>query len=298
MQTGASVTPTRLKIEFKQPLAGRAARPAAPGQAPWPTGITGDWRRIRVPLNLMSGIADSGGVLRQFGIESQTAPFAVRPPASLPAGRHRPAQDRPARTQQPRSRWFRRIKTAWENRHRRQGGGPAPHPRPAGGLAGTADRPIRRHRPDRRPGHSCERLARDTWRGLAALSDREHGLPLDTVRSGNGSTRPRACLDRRLHQRHQHRPVSAGHRRGACELRLIDASGRPWNGSAGRWLDPGTTRNLPGIFLQLLRHHYSGAYQQLRLVRGFGLADRRADGGARRRSRAGHERCTRLIEQE
>ncbi|MBK8536187.1 MAG: DUF3131 domain-containing protein [Candidatus Competibacteraceae bacterium] len=26
-----------------------------------------------------------------------------------------------------------------------------------------------------------ERLARDTWRGLTALSDRDHGLPLDTV---------------------------------------------------------------------------------------------------------------------
>ncbi|MFO1421055.1 MAG: hypothetical protein U1F59_09020 [Candidatus Competibacteraceae bacterium] len=33
------------------------------------------------------------------------------------------------------------------------------------------------------------RLARDTWRGLAALSDREHGLPFDTVRFG-GSIAP------------------------------------------------------------------------------------------------------------
>ena len=31
------------------------------------------------------------------------------------------------------------------------------------------------------------RLARDTWRGLDALSDREHGLPLDTVRFGEHS---------------------------------------------------------------------------------------------------------------
>jgi hypothetical protein len=32
------------------------------------------------------------------------------------------------------------------------------------------------------------RLARDTWRGLDALSDREHGLPLDTVTFGERST--------------------------------------------------------------------------------------------------------------
>jgi hypothetical protein len=34
------------------------------------------------------------------------------------------------------------------------------------------------------------RLARDTWRGLDALSDREHGLPLDTVTFGERSVAP------------------------------------------------------------------------------------------------------------
>ena len=42
------------------------------------------------------------------------------------------------------------------------------------------------------------RLARDTWRGLAALVDREHGLPVDHVRLAERRDRPRA--GRRLHQ--------------------------------------------------------------------------------------------------
>ena len=40
----------------------------------------------------------------------------------------------------------------------------------------------------REPAAFARRVARDTWRGLEALSDREHGLPLDTVRFGNGAT--------------------------------------------------------------------------------------------------------------
>jgi len=35
-----------------------------------------------------------------------------------------------------------------------------------------------------------ERLARDTWRGLDALVDREHGLPIDHVRFGDASLAP------------------------------------------------------------------------------------------------------------
>jgi hypothetical protein len=39
----------------------------------------------------------------------------------------------------------------------------------------------------------ARRLARDTWKGLDALSDREHGLPLDTVAFGPDSVAPDAA---------------------------------------------------------------------------------------------------------
>jgi hypothetical protein len=71
-------------------------------------------------------------------------------------------------------------KTAWENR---LGGKEAAQPYIQARLAGWPERllvdPVELPADDRA---FLERLARDTWRGLAALSDREHGLPLDTVR--------------------------------------------------------------------------------------------------------------------
>ena len=42
----------------------------------------------------------------------------------------------------------------------------------------------------REPGAFARQLATDTWRGLHALSDREHGLPLDTVRFAATSVEP------------------------------------------------------------------------------------------------------------
>ncbi len=58
-----------LKIEFKQPLPNAPPGLLRQGSTVV-AGITGDWQRIRVPLNLMNGIADWRH-LRQFGIVLQ-----------------------------------------------------------------------------------------------------------------------------------------------------------------------------------------------------------------------------------
>ena len=42
----------------------------------------------------------------------------------------------------------------------------------------------------RQPRAFAERLARDTWRGLEALTDRDHGLPLDTIALAAGGKGP------------------------------------------------------------------------------------------------------------
>jgi len=79
------------------------------------------------------------------------------------------------------------LKTAWEHR---LGGKAAAQPYIRARLAGWPERLV--IDPSELPADDrafLERLARDTWRGLTALSDREHGLPFDTVRL-NGSIEP------------------------------------------------------------------------------------------------------------
>ena len=79
------------------------------------------------------------------------------------------------------------LKTAWENS---VGGKAATQPYLRARLSGWPARltvdPTELPAADRA---FLERLARDTWRGLVALSDRAHGVPLDTVRL-NGSLMP------------------------------------------------------------------------------------------------------------
>ena len=56
-----------------------------------------------------------------------------------------------------------------------------------------------------------EQLARDTWRGLAALTDRENGLPIDHVRFVGGVD-PDSVGHRRLRHRELDRPAHRGDR--------------------------------------------------------------------------------------
>lgn len=172
-----------LKLEFKQPLPN--APPGLLRQGSTVVdGITGDWQRFRIPLNQMNGIADWQR-LRQFGIVLQPRRSPVRAGAYwldeialIKTGDPGPSVRDPVIPPQ---------KTAWENQ---LGGKAAAQPQIRARLAGwphrllaepvadTGDDPV-----------FLWRLARDTWRGLAALSDREHGLPLDTVRF-NGTVDP------------------------------------------------------------------------------------------------------------
>ena len=66
-----------LKIEFKQPLAGAPAGLLRKGSTVI-SGIGEEWRQIRVPLNLLSGISDWQH-LRQFGVVLE--PRRVRMPS-------------------------------------------------------------------------------------------------------------------------------------------------------------------------------------------------------------------------
>ena len=172
-----------LKIEFKQPLPNAPPGLLRQGSTVV-AGITGDWQRIRVPLNLMNGIADWRR-LRQFGIVLQPRRSPVRAGAYwlddialIKTGQPGPSSHDPVIPPQ---------KTAWENQ---LGGKAAAQPHIRARLAGWPERlladPAARSADD--PVFLWQ-LARDTWRGLAALSDREHGLPFDTVRL-HGSIEP------------------------------------------------------------------------------------------------------------
>lgn len=172
-----------LKIEFKQPLAGAPAGLLRKGSTVI-TGIGEEWRHIRVPLNLMSGISDWQH-LRQFGIV-----FEPRR-AAAPNGGYWLDDIALVKTGQPgpsiRDPVIPPLKTAWE----KSVGGKAAAQRylhdrltgwPTRLTVDAAELPT----------DDCaflQRLASDTWRGLVGLTDRVHGVPLDTVRL-NGSLTP------------------------------------------------------------------------------------------------------------
>jgi hypothetical protein len=167
-----------LKIEFKQPLADGPPGLLRKGSTVI-TGIDDAWQRVRVPLNSMSGI-DDWKHLRQFGFvfEPRRSPlmagsYWLDDIALLETGQPGPSIHDPVIPPK---------KTAWENS---LGGKAATQPYIRARLAGWPVRPMidatELPADDRA---FLERLAGDTWRGLTALSDREHGLPLDTVRFG------------------------------------------------------------------------------------------------------------------
>lgn len=165
-----------LKIEFKQPLAEGPPGLLRQGSHVV-TGITSDWRRIRVPLNVMNGIADWKH-LRQFTLAFQprrspvtAGAYWLDDIALIKTGQPGPNIRDPVAT--PRKD---RLEAMLGNRAAVLAQLPA---RLAGWPARLTVEPAELPTDDRA---FLERLARDTWRGLAALSDREHGLPLDTVR--------------------------------------------------------------------------------------------------------------------
>ena len=180
---GAAGYAQDLKLEFKQPLP-----KAPPGLlrrgSTLVAGISDAWRRIRVPLSWMNGIAD-WRQLRQFGIvlQPRRSPVAAGAYwldniALIQTGDPGPSVRDPVIPPQ---------KTAWENQ---LGGKAAAQPHIRARLAGWPERltVVPADLPADQQAF-LERVARDTWRGLAALSDRDHGLPFDTVRF-HGSMEP------------------------------------------------------------------------------------------------------------
>jgi hypothetical protein len=154
------------------------------------TGITAEWQRVVVPLNFMTGIKD-WTKLTDFiiSLQSRRAPerrggYYIDDITLLKTGRRGP------------SVWDEVIpvkKTAWLAAF---GGREAAKAHLQARLVGwpsgmlVAAKTLPREDLD-----FLRRVARDTWRGLEALSDREHGLPLDNVHFGKGS---RALADARI----------------------------------------------------------------------------------------------------
>ena len=165
-----------LKLEFKQPLT--QGPPGLLRQGSYVIrGITENWQRIRIPLNLMNGIAD-WKQLRWFtlALHPRRSPmnsggYWLDDIVLIKTGQPGPGILDPVIT--PR-------KSAWENQN---GGRAATQPLIQARLAGWPKRLtidwVELPADDQA---FLERLASDTWRGLAAFTDREHSLPLDTVR--------------------------------------------------------------------------------------------------------------------
>lgn len=149
-------------------------------------GISDEWKKIRVPLNLMNGITDWSD-LDEFVINFQSrrsgnkqGTYYIDDIALIKTGHPGPHiwdQVIPVR------------KSSWEQR---LGGKEAAKPHIRARLADWPSALIvdRKELPqDKR--EFLWRLARDTWRGLDALSDSEHGLPLDTVAFHHHALEPR-----------------------------------------------------------------------------------------------------------
>ncbi len=146
--------------------------------------LTGDWRRVTVPLNAMSGI-DTWTDLQEFRVTLDSrrpgparGAVVIDDVALLKTGKPGPSAGDPVLSQR---------KRAWEKAI----GGPEAMQRqiharltgwPARALAGE-DLPKDDHA-------FLLRVARDTWTGLRALTDREHGLPLDRVAFAGASVAP------------------------------------------------------------------------------------------------------------
>lgn len=148
-------------------------------------GIDGTWKRVLVPLSHLAGIHDWRHLsaffvtldARRVGA-ARTGAYEIDDVALLATGAHDPRVDDPV----PAPR-----RAAWE----RSVGGPETARRIVRAeLTGWPDRLIVERDslpPDDR--QLLERIARDTWHGLVALTNRENGLPVDHVEL-RGETRP------------------------------------------------------------------------------------------------------------
>ncbi|MCB1777264.1 MAG: DUF3131 domain-containing protein, partial [Candidatus Competibacteraceae bacterium] len=165
-----------LKLQFKQPLAGGPLSLLRQGSTVV-DGITRDWQHFEIPLRWMNGI-QNWTHLRQFALVLQPRRSPVTQGAYWldDLALVKTAQSGPS----IHDRVIPPNKTAWEAK---LGGKEAAQPHIRARLAGWPKRLLVPSMELPKDDQAfLERLARDTWRGLAAFSDRAHSLPLDTVR--------------------------------------------------------------------------------------------------------------------
>ena len=174
-----------LKIEVKQP------KPDWPGQTLKGSyvvqGITGEWQRFRIPLNMMTGIEtwkDLDVLVIGFHSRREMVPqgaIYIDDIAFVKTGDPGPSIRDPVPAP---------LKRAWEQAH---GGEVASYPFVIQRLAGWPTNLLADKssfpKDDR---EFLWRDARDTWSGIDSLCDREHRLPLDQVRFGTNSIDPAA----------------------------------------------------------------------------------------------------------
>ena len=139
------------------------------------TGVGDQWRQVRVPLNLMTGIGSWTG-LSEFviAIDSRRADGAegtlyFDDVALVRTGQPGPSIADPVPTP---------AKGRWEQEHGGKDAAQGVLVARLRGWPGAATTPPPAAEDD---AAFLRQVARDTWRGLAALVDDEHGLPIDHV---------------------------------------------------------------------------------------------------------------------
>ncbi|MEN8130097.1 MAG: glucoamylase family protein [Pseudomonadota bacterium] len=149
------------------------------------TEIDNEWKRVSIPLNLMNGITDWTD-LDEMVITLQSRRSNVK------QGAYYVDDIALIKTGMPGPHIWDKVipqhKKSWE---RSVGGQQAARPHIHARLSGWPSSLLvdRKKLPEDRQDFLW-RLARDTWRGLDALTDREHGLPLDTVAFHGGQLDP------------------------------------------------------------------------------------------------------------
>jgi hypothetical protein len=140
------------------------------------SGIGPDWRRVTIPLNQMMGIRDWRGLtgfhIALAGRDTRVArgAYLFDEFALIKTGDPGPSAD--DQVVAPR-------KDAWDREHGGQAAGRVALKQRLNGWPAQVRADANSLPKDDR--EWLLRLAADTWRGLDALSDREHGLPLDRV---------------------------------------------------------------------------------------------------------------------
>ncbi len=149
------------------------------------TDITDRWKKVRVPLNIMNGI--------ETWNQLESLIISVHPRRSgATEGVYFVDEIALVKTERPgpsiHDRVIPKQKKLWE---KSLGGEDAAKPHI---LARLVERPSRtliaKESVIKDDTSFLLRLAEDTWRGLSALTDREHGLPVDHLHLVDGSAKP------------------------------------------------------------------------------------------------------------